>query len=97
MSEEQYNGPALHEWKPGPDGRCTGGWTNSRYQWVPCNSTQSHSTLHEPIDGCCYCQHGVYRHTSYDIPCWRCEAGVDDDVEPDDGWRREPNYSPLDQ
>ena len=41
-----------------------------------CNGT-SHSSFHLPIDGCCYCKHGVYIHTSYDIPCGRCEAGED--------------------
>lgn len=39
-----------------------------------CNGS-SHDSMHEPIDGCCYCEHGVYLHTSYDIPCGRCEIG----------------------
>lgn len=39
-----------------------------------CNGS-SHDSNHLPIDGCCYCKHGVYIHTSYDIPCGRCEMG----------------------
>jgi hypothetical protein len=39
-----------------------------------CNGS-SHDSMHLPIDGCCYCKHGVYLHTSYDIPCGRCEMG----------------------
>ena len=79
---DQYTGPALHEWEPGPDGRCTGGWLNERTgRWVECKSSSSHSTLHEPIEGCCYCKHGVYRHTAYDIPCGACEMGDEPEFE----------------
>jgi hypothetical protein len=39
-----------------------------------CNGS-SHDSNHLPIDSCCYCKHGVYLHTSYDIPCGRCEMG----------------------
>lgn len=40
-----------------------------------CNGS-SHDSMHLPMD-CCYCKHGVYLHTSYDIPCGRCEMGDD--------------------
>ena len=46
-----------------------------------CNSG-SHSTMHNPIDGCCFCKHGVFLHTSYDIPCGACEMG--DEYEEDE-------------
>lgn len=43
-----------------------------------CNGS-SHDSSHLPIDGCCYCKHGVYIHTSYDIPCGRCEYDYDEE------------------
>lgn len=45
-----------------------------------CNGS-SHDSNHTPIDGCCYCKHGVYLHTSYDIPCGRCEFDADYDYD----------------
>lgn len=36
-----------------------------------CNGA-SHDSDHEPLN-CCHCVHGVYLHTSYDIPCGKCE------------------------
>ena len=73
----------VHEFKPGRNtdengvrrwtGKCVE--TQSRRDGVEytCNGS-SHDSMHLPIDGCCYCKHGVYLHTSYDIPCGRCEG-----------------------
>jgi hypothetical protein len=44
-----------------------------------CNGS-SHDSMHLPMD-CCHCKHGVYLHTSYDIPCGKCEAGDWEDEE----------------
>lgn len=51
--------------------KCT--YTMYRRDGTPyvCNGS-SHDSMHEPLD-CCHCKHGVYLHTSYDIPCGRCE------------------------
>lgn len=78
---------ALHEYEPGKRYTWTDEQGNIHYGSVQCKALvwrrneqvecgrDSHSSCHEPIDGCCYCKHGVYLHTSYDIPCGRCEMG----------------------
>lgn len=45
--DDPYRGPEVHEFDPGPDGRCRGGWTNDRLEWVQCRSTQRGSVLHD--------------------------------------------------
>jgi len=80
---------ALHDYMPGKDGKCQEKmWRRDGTEYV-CNSSQSHSSLHLPIDGCCYCKHGVYRHTSYDIPCGRCEAETYEEDWSDENLARE--------
>lgn len=67
----------LHTFQPGERDpkwgtyKCTA--TMYRKDGTPyiCNGS-SHDSVHEPLD-CCFCEHGVYLHTSYDIPCGRCE------------------------
>ena len=75
----------VHDFKPGAE--------RSKYGTYHCIETQyrrdgteyicngsSHDSMHEPMD-CCYCKHGIYLHTSYDIPCGKCEAGDWEDEE----------------
>jgi hypothetical protein len=64
---------SLHEYERDPNdkfGRCKATVTRRGVE-SSCKAT-SHSTMHLPMD-CCHCRHGVYLHTSYDIPCGRCE------------------------
>lgn len=71
----------VHEFKPGKERKYgTYHCVETQYrrdgtEYI-CNGS-SHDSMHLPIDGCCYCKHGVYLHTSYDIPCGRCEQGDD--------------------
>ena len=41
---------AIHEFRPGHDGRCTSGWANDAGEWVQCNSSQRSSTLHDDCE-----------------------------------------------
>lgn len=61
---------SLHDFQRGEGNRCS---ANVRYgDRVRVCGGYSHDTNHLPMD-CCYCEHGKYMHTSYDIPCGRCE------------------------
>lgn len=69
----------VHEFEPGNRDeygtrRCKAKMYNGRGEERECKGS-SHDSMHLPIEGCCYCKHGVYLHTSYDIPCGRCEMG----------------------
>lgn len=69
----------LHEFKPGNERKygiyhCIEVMYRRDGTEYTCNGS-SHDSMHLPIDGCCYCKHGVYLHTSYDIPCGACEYG----------------------
>lgn len=71
----------LHDFEPDPEdefNRCkaTVYWAGQERK---CNMN-SHSTTHLPM-ACCHCKHGVYLHTSYDIPCGRCEMGDYEDAD----------------
>jgi len=64
----------LHDFKPDPDdkyNRCMETYYLKDGTERRCNAS-SHSTTHNPLP-CCHCIHGVYLHTSYDIPCGQCE------------------------
>lgn len=78
----------LHEFEPGEPNTYVDQYGVERYAGRKCKAItyrsdgservcngSSHDSMHLPIDGCCYCKHGVYLHTSYDIPCGRCEMG----------------------
>jgi hypothetical protein len=73
----------LHEFEPGERDPKWGTYKCIRKMYrrdgteYICNGS-SHDSMHEPIEGCCHCKHGVYLHTSYDIPCGRCEMGDDE-------------------
>lgn len=64
----------LHDFKPGPDGTCIEKLHFDKHS--PVCGGYGHNTFHNDLP-CCYCKHGVYRHTEYDIPCGRCEAEAD--------------------
>lgn len=70
---------SLHDFKEGPNGRCTETIYISRGRTRICGG-YSHGTNHLPLP-CCHCKHGVYLHTSYDIPCGKCEMESDIDYE----------------
>lgn len=69
----------LHEFTPGERDekwgtyRCTAKMQRRDGTFYTCNGS-SHDSMHQPIEDCCYCKHGVYLHTSYDISCGRCEV-----------------------
>lgn len=64
----------LHDFVPGPNNKCLADYTLRDGTVKVCNAS-SHSTTHNPLP-CCHCIHGVYLHTSYDIPCGECEMGA---------------------
>lgn len=77
----------LHDFEPGEidrygSSKCIAKVYRKDGSTYVCNGS-SHSSMHNPIDGCCFCKHGVFLHTSYDIPCGQCEmeASIDYDYE----------------
>ena len=38
---------AVHTYEPDKEGRCGGGWYNSRSEWIVCGSRQRSSVLHD--------------------------------------------------
>jgi len=67
---------SMHDYDPDPQtGKCRAYLIRHGVRGADCGSTQSHAVFHNPKEGCCYCRHGVYLHTDYDIPCGACEFG----------------------
>lgn len=78
----------LHEFTPSDEKDKWGLWYCTatiirRGEKMMCKGS-SHDSNHLPIDGCCHCKHGAYLHTSYDIPCGRCEMGDEFDYDEDE-------------
>lgn len=63
---------AIHTFNPDSTGRCKGGWTNDKYKWIECGSTQSYSVLHDDPEAAF---RELHSHGGGDCMCFEDENG----------------------